>query len=81
MPRFTYADCAVHVTARQRTPGWTYIVDIRDPAGTLVKTLTSDAVVYLSPRLAEEAAADVAREWIDEIWTWRQRLDERQPPP
>lgn len=79
MPRFTYADVAVHVFAQQRTPGWTFVVDIRDGAGTLVKTLRSEEVVYLSARLAEDAAADAARQWIDDIWLWRQRLDQRPP--
>ncbi|MBI2202557.1 MAG: hypothetical protein HYU41_01700 [Candidatus Rokubacteria bacterium] len=79
MPRFTYADVAVHVFAQQRTPGWTFVVDIRDGAGTLLKTLRSDEVVYLSSRLAEEAAAAAAREWIDDIWLWRQRLGPRPP--
>lgn len=81
MRTFTHADVAIQITTRRHSPGWTFVVDIRDRAGTLLKTLRSDEVVYLGARLAEQAAADAAREWIDEIWTWRQRLGARPRPP
>jgi hypothetical protein len=77
MTELSYGEMALRITTRRHGAGWTFVVEIRDHAGTLVKTLASEEVVFLSAALAEQGAAHVAQEWVDDVWTWHRTYGSR----